>query len=112
MSDEVARNTSGRHAGGRDFTIEFRSDEPGPEDLRLTLTCGGLHIARQEDMENVVSQEGHQQKAFDGVRIMLEHMIGVPYVRNINRNWLTLFARPDGRAEEAESCSAHRPANH
>jgi len=35
---------------------------------------------RQEDMKNVVSQEGHQQKAFDGVGIMLEHMIGVPFV--------------------------------
>src|SRR6266404_6263527 len=72
--------TSGRHAGGSHLTVEFRSDEPGPEDLRLTVAYGGLHIARQEDMKNVVSQEGHQQKAFDGAGIMLEHMIGVPFV--------------------------------
>ncbi len=76
----VARKTSRRHAGGSHFTIEFRSDKPGPEDLRLTLACGRLHIARQEDMKNVVSQEGHQQKAFDCAGIMLEHMIGVPFV--------------------------------
>ncbi len=50
MSDEVVRKTSGRHAGGSHLTVEFRSDEPGPEDLRLTVAYGGLHIARQEDI--------------------------------------------------------------
>ena len=79
-SDAMVRKTSGRHAGGGYLTVEFSSDEPGPEDLRFTLACGGLHIARQEDMKNVVSQEGHEQKAFDGAGIMLEHMIGVPFV--------------------------------
>ena len=79
-SDEIVRKTSGRHAGGGYLTVEFSSDEPGPEDLRLTLAYGGLHIARQEDMENVVSQEGHQQKAFDGAGVMLEDVIGVPFV--------------------------------
>ena len=79
-SDEMVRKTSGRHAGGSHLTIEFSSDESGPENLRLPMAYGGLHIARQEDMKNVVSQEGHQQKAFDGVGIMLEHMIGVPFV--------------------------------
>ena len=49
-SDEIVRKTSGRHAGGGYLTVEFNSDEPGPEDLRLTLAYGGLHIARQEDM--------------------------------------------------------------
>jgi hypothetical protein len=79
-SDEVVWKTSGRYAGGGHLTIEFSSDESGPENLCLTLASGGLHVARQQDMENVVSQEGHQQKAFDGVGIMLEHMIGVPFV--------------------------------
>ena len=59
------RKTSGRHAGGDHLTVEFRSDEPGPEDFRLAPAHGWLHIACQEDMKNVVSQEGHQQKAFD-----------------------------------------------
>ena len=72
--------TSGRHAGGGYLTVEFRGDEPGPEDLRLTLPHARLHIARQEDMKNVVSQEGHEQKAFDGAGIMVEHMVGVPFV--------------------------------
>src|SRR6266436_2533368 len=59
------RKTSGRHAGGDHLTVEFRSDEPGPEDFRLAPTHGWLHIACQEDMKNVVSQEGHEQKTFD-----------------------------------------------
>ena len=80
MSDEVVRKTSGRHAGGSHLTVEFSRDESGPEDLSLTLACAGLHIARQEGMKEVVSQEGHEQKAFDGAGIMLEHMIGVPFV--------------------------------
>ena len=74
------RKTSGRHAGGSHFTVEFGRDESGPEDLRLTLPYAGLHIARQEDMKNVVSQEGHEQKTFDSAWIMLEHMVGVPFV--------------------------------
>jgi hypothetical protein len=39
------RKTSGRHAGGGHLTVEFRSDEPGPEDFGLALACGWLHIA-------------------------------------------------------------------
>ena len=74
------RNTSRRHAGGDHLTVEFRSDEPGPEDLRLAAAHGWLHIACQEDMKNVVSQEGHEQKAFDSAGIMLEDVIGVPFV--------------------------------
>ena len=74
------RKTSGRHAGGDHLTVEFRSDEPGPEDFGLALACGWLHIARQEDVKNVVSQEGHEQKAFDGAWIMLEDVIGVPFI--------------------------------
>ena len=61
------------------LTVEFSSDEPGSGDLRLTLAYGGLHIARQEGMKNVVSQEGHEQKAFDGAGVMLEDVIGVPF---------------------------------
>jgi len=61
-SDEIVRKTSGRHAGGGYLTVEFSSDEPGPEDLRLTLAYGGLHIARQEDMENVVSRKATSKK--------------------------------------------------
>src|SRR5258706_14500894 len=80
VSDEVVRKTSGRHAGGSHLTVEFRSDEPGPEDLRLTVAYGGLHIARQEDMKKVVSQEGHQKKQFHGKGAKLEHMVGVPFV--------------------------------
>src|SRR5258706_3083360 len=80
VSDEVVRKTSGRHAGGSHLTVEVRSDEPGPEDLRLTVAYGGLHIARQEDMKNGVSQEGHEQKTFDGTGIMLEHMVGWPFI--------------------------------
>jgi len=76
----MVRKTSGRDAGGGYLTVEFRSDEPSPEDLRPTLAHGGLHITRQEDMKNVVSQEGHQQKAFDGAGVMLEDVIGVPFV--------------------------------
>jgi len=45
-SDEMERKTSGRHAGGGYFTVEFSSDESGPEDLRLALAYGGFHIAR------------------------------------------------------------------
>src|SRR5208283_5250104 len=74
------RKTSGRHAGGDHLTIEFGSDEPGPEDFGLALAHGWLHIARQEDMKNVVSQEGHEQKTFDSAWIMLEDVIGVPFV--------------------------------
>src|SRR6267143_1077074 len=76
----MARKTSGRHAGGSHLTVEFSSDESGPEDLRLTLACGWLHIAHQKGVKEVVSQEGHEQKAFDGAGVMLEHMIGVPFV--------------------------------
>ena len=36
-SDERERKTSGRHAGWGHLTVEFSSDEPGPEDLRLTV---------------------------------------------------------------------------
>jgi len=31
-------------------------------------------------MVNVISQEGHEQKAFDGAGVMLEDVIGVPFV--------------------------------
>ncbi len=31
-------------------------------------------------MKNVISQEGYEQKAFDGAGIMLVDMIGVPFV--------------------------------
>src|SRR4029077_13945429 len=79
-SDEMERKTSGRHAGWSHLTVEFSSDESGPEDLRLALAYVGFHIAREEDMKNVVSQEDHQQKAFDGAGIMLEDVIGVPFV--------------------------------
>jgi hypothetical protein len=72
-SDEMVRKktkkTSGRHADGGHLTVEFSSYESGPANLRLTMECAGLHIARQEGMKNVVSHEGHQQKAFDGVGI-------------------------------------------
>ena len=74
------RKTSGRHAGGDHLTVEFGSDEPGPEDFGLALAHGWLHIARQEDMKNVVSQEGHEQETFDSAWIMLEDVIGVPFV--------------------------------
>src|SRR5260370_30803440 len=37
------RKTSGRHAGGDHLTVEFRSDEPGPEDFRLAPAHGWLH---------------------------------------------------------------------
>ena len=77
------RKTSGRHAGRSHFTVEFGGDESGPEDLRLTLPHAGLHIARQEDMKNVVSQEGHEQKTFDSAWIMLEDVIGVPFVSQL-----------------------------
>ena len=63
----MVRNTSGRHASGGYLTVEFSSDESGPKKLRFIMAYGGLHITRQEDMKNVVSQEGHQQKTFDGV---------------------------------------------
>src|SRR6266481_6203571 len=56
------RKTSGRYAGGDHLTVEFRSDEPGPEDFRLAPTHGWLHIACQEDMKNVVSQEDQPLK--------------------------------------------------
>ena len=36
-SDEMERKTSGRHAGWSHLTVEFSCDEPGPEDLRLTV---------------------------------------------------------------------------
>src|ERR1700676_5316454 len=74
------RKTSGRHAGGVHLTVEFSSDESGPENLGLTFSRAGLHITRQEGMKDVVSQEGHQQKAFDSAWIMLEDVIGVPFV--------------------------------
>src|SRR6266567_1821257 len=80
VSDEAVRKTSGGHADRSHFTVEFGRDESGPEDLRLTLPYAGLHIARQEDMKNVVSQEGHEQKTFDSAWIMLEDVIGVPFV--------------------------------
>ncbi len=64
-------------------TVEFGRDESGPEDLRLTLPYAGLHIARQEDMKNVVSQEGHEQKTFDSAWIMLEDVVGVPLVSQL-----------------------------
>ena len=43
-SDEVVPKTSGRHAGGGYLTVEFGSDEPGPEDLRLTLRTEGFTL--------------------------------------------------------------------
>ena len=33
------------------------------------------------------------------------------YVRNTNRNWLTLLARSDEKVEEAGCCNARRRAN-
>src|SRR5690348_8128518 len=48
------RKTSGRHAGRDHLIVEFRSNEPGPEDIRLASAHGWLHIACQEDMKNVV----------------------------------------------------------
>ena len=77
------RKTSGRHAGGEHLAVEFRSDEPGPEDFRLAPAHAGLHIARQEGMKNVVSQEGYEQKTFDSAWIMLEDVIGVPLVSQL-----------------------------
>ena len=74
------QKNSGRHAGGDHLTVEFGSDEPGPEDFRFAPAHRWLHIACQEDMKNVVSQEGHEQKAFDSAWIMLEDVIGVPFV--------------------------------
>jgi hypothetical protein len=79
-SDEMGGETLGRHAGGSYFTVKFGSDESGPVNLRLTLSRAGFHIPRQEGVKDVVSQEGHQQKTFDGLGIMLEHMIGMPFV--------------------------------
>src|SRR5436190_24184449 len=77
------RKTSGRHAGGSHFTVEFGRDESGPEDLRITLPYARLHIARQEDIETVVSQEGHEQKTFDSAWIMIEDVVGVPLVSQL-----------------------------
>ena len=77
------QKTSGRHAGGDHLTVEFCSDEPGPEDSRFAPAHGWLHIACQEDMKNVVSQEGHEQKTFDSAWIMLEDVIGVPFVSQL-----------------------------
>src|SRR5258708_8630745 len=68
VSDEVVRKTSGRYAGGSHFTVEFSSDEPGPEDLRLTLASGGLPIARPENMKNVLSPQSHPPKTFASPR--------------------------------------------
>ena len=48
--------------------------------MKKSLACGWLHIARQKGVKEVVSQEGHEQKAFDGAGIMLEDVIGVPFV--------------------------------
>ena len=97
------RKTSGRHAGGGYLTVEFRSDEPGPEDFGLALAHGWLHIARQEDMKNVVSQEGHEQKAFDGAGIMLEHMVGVPFVGQlVEAIILDIAGALNGRCERRE----------
>ena len=38
------RKTSGRHAGGDHLTVEFGSDEPGPEDFGLALAHGWLQM--------------------------------------------------------------------
>jgi hypothetical protein len=67
--EQGGRKTSRRHAGGDHLIVEFPSDEPGSEDFRLAPAHGWLHIARQEDMKNVVSQEGHEQKAFDSLKM-------------------------------------------
>ena len=80
MPDEGARKTSGRQAGGSQITIQVGGDQLGPEDLGLALACGGLDIPRQEGVKDVVSEEGHEQKALDGGGVMLEDVIGVPWV--------------------------------
>ena len=77
---EDAKKTSGRQTGGSYLAIKFSGDEFGPKDLRLALACGWLNIQLQKSMKDVVSEEGHQQKALDRFGIMLEDMIGVPFV--------------------------------
>jgi hypothetical protein len=57
-----ARKSLGRHAGRSQIAIQLGGDKFGPEDLGLALACGGLHIPRKEGMNDVVTEEGHEQK--------------------------------------------------
>jgi hypothetical protein len=80
MPYEGARNPSGGHACRSHFAIQFGGDESSPEDLGLALSCGWLHIQRKKGMKDVVSEEGHEEKTLDGTWVMLEDVIGVPFV--------------------------------
>ena len=80
MPYERARKPSGGHACRSHFAIQLGGDESSPEDLGLALSCGWLHIQRKESMKDVVSEEGHEEKTLDGTGVMLEDVIGVPFV--------------------------------
>ena len=81
----VRKKTSGRQTGGSYLAIKFGGDEFGPKDLSLALARGWLNIQLQKSMKDVVSEEGHQQKALDRFGIMLEDMIGVVTTENFAR---------------------------
>ena len=74
---------SGRHADRSQFAIQLCGDESSPEDLGFALLRGGLHIQCQKSMKDVVSEEGYKQETLDGPGVVLEDMIGVPFVSQL-----------------------------
>ena len=66
-----------------DFCIDLRLHEFRPEDSGPALTDLGLEIQYKESLKDVAGQKGDQQKALDGVGIVLIDVVGMPAVDQI-----------------------------
>jgi hypothetical protein len=60
--------------------MEFGRHEASPEELSCAPASGRIEVQGEECVEEVVSEKGHEQKALNGVRVVLEDVIGVPFV--------------------------------
>jgi len=56
----------------RHLPMEFGRHEASPEALRCAPASGGLRFKAKECVEEVVREEGHEQKALDGVGVVPE----------------------------------------
>jgi len=82
-------------------------EHSAPVGLRVVNAVGDGQAVGLRAKIMILYQNGFAIPLGTGV-LEVAHLL---YVRNTNRNWLTLLARSDEKVEEAGCCIARRRAN-
>ena len=84
---------SGGAVEGSHFVEELSRHQTGPENLACVVASRRFQVEGKEGMEEVVGQEGQQQKTFDGVGVMAKDVIGVPLLGELLESVILISQR-------------------